>query len=156
MRFLLFVVLICLFGCSPSNSQAQTKSNTSTLQQSDVKQINGYIDNFFKKYKTEGSSNAIDYIFSTNKITVDADNLKSKLDSIKIALGSFTGYSLITEKSIANGLALRSYLVKHENHPLRFTFVFYKPRDIWVLYKFLYDAEAADELTQSAKIYLIN
>jgi len=155
MKSLLFVILICLCGCSSSNSQSQTKSQTS-LHQADIKEINSYIDNFFKKYKNEGSSKAIDYLFSTNKVTVDVDNLKSKLDSVKSVLGGFIGYSLITEKSIADGLVLRSYLVKHENHPIRFTLVFYKPRDSWVLYRFLYDAEVADELAQSAKIYLIN
>ncbi len=51
--------------------------------------------------------------------------IKNKLDSVKNVLGEFTGYKLITEKNVSDELVLRSYLVKHENHPIRFTIVFY-------------------------------
>ncbi|MGZ3814740.1 MAG: hypothetical protein ACXVA0_23610, partial [Mucilaginibacter sp.] len=102
-----------------------------------------------------GADKAIDYIFSLNKIPTDVGPIKIKLDSLKSILGGFTGYKLITEKNVADGLVLRSYLVKHENHPIRFTLVFYKPRNNWVIYKFLFDADIESELEQSGKFYFI-
>jgi hypothetical protein len=157
MRSFIFILLLAVCGCSSSNSQSAIKSNDIPLQQSDVKEINGFINNFFKVYKDEGSSKAVDYLFSTNKTTSKSQlyNIKNKLDSTQSVLGRFTGYRLITEKNISDGLVLFSYLVKHENHPVRFTFVFYKPINNWIIYKFLFDADVEDELEQSGKIYFI-
>lgn len=156
MKLLLFIYLfIGIIDCTSCSSQPQTKHDKTTIQQSDVKEAIGYINNFFDKYKNEGTKKAIDYIFSTNNAVVGLDNLKNKLDSIRMALGDFTGAEQITEKNVANGLVLFSYLVKHKNHPIRFTFIFYKPENNWCLYKFYFDTDIIDELQYSGKIYFI-
>jgi hypothetical protein len=101
---------------------------------------------------------AIDFIYKTNKfnfIPSQFDALTKKLDSLQGVLGNYTGYEQITEKKAANGLVLFSYLVKHEKHPLRFTFIFYKPKDHWLIYQFDFDADLIDELKQSEKIYFM-
>jgi len=157
MKTFLLILLICTIGCTSCNSQSQSNFDKTATQQPDVKEAIGYINTFFDKYKNQGSKSAIDYIFSkaNNGAIIGMDALKNKIDSLKLTLGSFTGYEKITEKNAANSLVLFSYLVKHENHPVRFTFVFYKPKDKWVLYKFLFDADVENELEYSSKIYFI-
>jgi hypothetical protein len=151
MKKLLFIIVIGLAGCSPS----QDKSENTEQQNADFKEPVGYINNFFLKYKKNGPSDAIDYIFSTNKSITGVNNLKNKLDSIKNELGAYTGYEQIAEKNVGNGLVLFAYLVKYENYPVRFTFVFYKPLNNWKLYKFLSDTDVESELEYSGKIYFL-
>ncbi len=113
------------------------------------------IDNFFKKYKEDGTSAAIDYLFGTNKLfanNAQISLLKQKLDSLRIALGPFNGRELIVQKTAAPSLVFYSYLVKHENQPLRFTFMFYKPKNDWVLYRFKFDDQIDSELEQAGRI----
>jgi len=155
-KVFLFLLLVGI-NYTSCNSGAQVNSDKTSAQQPDAKEAIGYINTFFDKYKHEGPKPAIDYIFSkSNGTTITGiDALKSKIDSLKSTLGSFSGYEQIIEKNAANSLVLFSYLVKHENHPLRFTFVFYKPKDNWVLYKFSVDAEVENELEYSGKIYFI-
>ncbi len=158
MKPLLFILLISILGCNSSSSQSQTKLEQPTMQQLNVTVAVNYIDTFFKKYKQEGTAKAIDYIFSFNPSLVNVSqltDLKSKLDSTRNLLGNFDSQELITQKSISNSLVLFSYLVKHEKQPIRFTFIFYKPKNDWTLYKFKFDDQADTELEEASKIYFI-
>lgn len=113
-----------------------------------------YLETFFKKYKTSSDS-AIDYLFSTNKLFNNQSQitlLKLKLDSLGAAIGKYEGRELISQKSAGTSLVIYSYLVKHENQPVRFIFMFYKPRDQWELYRFNYDDAMDLELIEAAKI----
>ena len=155
MKPFFFSVAICLIVCTSCNWQSQTQPTGSEPPHPDVKEAIGFINIFFDKYKNEGTSKAFDYIFSTNKTVNGLEALKSKIDSARVVLGDFTGFEKITEKDASNGLVLFSYLVKHKNQPIRFTFIFYKPQNNWILYKFNYDADVTDELINSGKIYFI-
>jgi len=113
-----------------------------------------YIETFFKKYKTSSDS-AIDYLFGTNKLFTNyaqINLLKSKLDSLEANIGKYEGRELISQKSAGTSLVIYSYLVKHENQPVRFIFMFYKPKDQWELYRFNYDDAMDVELIEAAKI----
>jgi len=113
-----------------------------------------YLENFFKKYKTSSDS-AIDYLFSTNKLFTNQAQinlLKSKLDSLGLSIGKYEGRELIAQKNAGTSLVIYSYLVKHENQPVRFIFMFYKPKDQWELYRFNYDDAMDLELIEAAKI----
>jgi len=158
MKSFLFILLICLTGCHSSNSQSQTTNLQGQFKEPDLKKVNEYISVFFKKYKENGSSQAIDYIFSSNKLLANItqlDDLKSKLDSTRRLIGDYYGQVLITEKNASTDLVLLTYLVKHEKLPIRFTFVFYKPNKNWVLFKFQYDDQIISELEEAGKIYFI-
>lgn len=112
------------------------------------------IDKFFKLYEKEGSGKAIKYIFKTNK-SIDSTKLVdliSKVDNIRASYGLYTGKELIVQKKASNSLVLYSYLVKHELDFLRFTFVFYKPKNDWILYRLNFDGSVADELESAAKL----
>jgi hypothetical protein len=113
------------------------------------------IEGFFKRYKTQGPDSAVDYLFSTNKYFSNPRGialLKAKLDSLHQSLGDFIGRELIVQKNASPSLVLYSYIVKHEIQPVRFTFIFYKPHNDWVFYRFLFDDQMDLELEDGAKI----
>ncbi len=113
------------------------------------------IDAFFKKYKDDGTGPAVDYLFATNKYftnTNGINQLKTKLDSLRSNIGAYLGKDLIVTKTASNSLVYYSYLVKHEIQPIRFTFMFYKPQNDWVLYRFKYDDQMDAELEEAGKI----
>jgi len=120
-----------------------------------IKGATSIIDQFFKKYKDDGTAVAIDYLFGTNKYFTNSagiSQLKSKLDSLRQGIGTYLGKDMIIQRSASNSLIFYSYLVKHEVQPLRFTFIFYKPQNDWVLYRFKYDDQMDAELEEAGKI----
>ncbi|WP_428328214.1 hypothetical protein [Mucilaginibacter sp.] len=120
-----------------------------------VKGATSLVDAFFKKYKDDGSGPAIDYIFGTNKYfsnSAGITQLKGHLDSLRQNIGAYLGKELIVQKNASNSLVLYSYLVKHEVQPIRITFMFYKPKNDWVLYRFKYDDQIDAELEEAGKI----
>ena len=146
-----FLFTAIIIGCA-FNAKAQT---TTPATQTVSKGAMSYIDVFFKKYKVSSDS-AIDYLFSTNKLFVhnsyQINQLKQKLDSLDFSIGKYLGKELISEKSATPSLVVYSFLVKHENQPVRFTFMFYKPENEWELYRFNYDDAMDLELMEAAKI----
>jgi len=113
------------------------------------------IDAFFKKYKDDGTGPAVDYLFGTNKYftnTGGISQLKVKLDSLRLTVGAYLGKELIAQRSASPSLYFYSILVKNEIQPLRFTFMFYKPKNDWVLYRFKYDDQMDTELEEAGKI----
>jgi hypothetical protein len=158
MKSFLFVILMCLVGCHSSNSQSQITNSKEQANGIDLTKVHESIEVFFKKYKEEGTSKAVDYIFSSNNLLASPDqldNLKNKLDSTRRFIGNYKGKVLITEKDASSDLVLLTYLVKHEKQPIRFSFIFYKPDTEWVLFKFQYDDQIISELEDSGKIYFI-
>jgi len=168
-RLFLLGVIVC--GCSfyakaqssalPAGAQQASGTGvktTTTAKQTPVAAAGAatYIDNFFKKYKDEGTGPAIDYIFGTNKLFANNNAqimlLKAKLDSLRQTVGEYIGKELIAQKSSSPSLVFYSYLAKHENQPVRFTFMFYKPHSEWVLYRFKYDDQMDSELEEAGKI----
>ena len=114
-------------------------------------------DKFFKTYE-KSPLEGVDYIFSTNKWMMDrnkdgVENIKTKLNSFIGLVGDYYGYEKITEKSVGESYRLVSYLVKYDRQPVRFTFVFYKPKDSWQVQNFQYDDGLDDELEESGKVY---
>lgn len=152
----LVIVVIILF-CHHFNTSAQTaaKPDAKPATAGAVKGTQSYIDGFFKRYKASPDS-AIDYIFGTNKLFVrnasQINVLKMKIDSLQLSLGKYTGKELISERSASPSLVIYSYLVKHEDQPIRFTFIFYKAQNDWALYRFNFDDSMDQEMFEAVKI----
>lgn len=155
------IVLTGIFFLFCSGVMAQTHANKPAAKPAPAKQVAGpksalqIIDVFFKKYKDEGADTAIDYLFATNKLLANLPQLsvlKAKLDSLPQSVGKYVGHELITQKSASPSLYFYSYLVKFENQPYRFTFMFYKPQNDWELYRFKYDDQIDSELEEAGKI----
>ena len=101
---------------------------------------------------------AVDYVFGTNSWMVERnkdgiENVKTQLTSFLGLVGDYYGYEKITEKSIGKSYKLVSYMLKYDRQPIRFTFVFYKPKDKWQVQNFKYDDNLDDELKESGKVY---
>lgn len=113
-----------------------------------------YIEAFFKAYDKQGTAKAVKDIFKSNKL-IDSTNLVgliTKMDSARNNLGQYTGKDLIMQRKASNSLILYSYLVKHEFDAIRLTFVFYKPKNEWVIYRLYFDNQVMDELQNSSVI----
>lgn len=113
---------------------------------------------FFELYATK-PMDAIDLIFADVKknkqinddITAIKKNLKVTIDQD----GEYYGYEPITEKGIGNTVKLLSYIVKYDRQPVRFVFVFYKPKDAWKIYTFQFNTNLDEELTNAAGVDLL-
>ena len=114
-------------------------------------------DEFFKTYE-KSPQNAVDYVFGTNKWMIDRnkdgiENVKTQLASFLGLVGDYYGYEKITEKSVGESYKLVSYMIKYDRQPVRFTFVFYRPKDKWQVQNFQYDDRLDDEIEESGKVY---
>ncbi|MGF7040975.1 hypothetical protein [Mucilaginibacter lappiensis] len=149
----LFVILACIF-CSNAFAQTPTATTTVKAPTAAITGVTTYIDKFFKTYEKDGTSRAIINIFKTNPL-VDSTSLKgliAKIDTTRGLIGMYIGKELIVQRKASNSLVLYSYLVKHEKQPVRFTFMFYKPKSDWVIYRLYFDDQVDNELEESAKI----
>ncbi len=113
---------------------------------------------FFKEFKENGSSVALDNLYNSNKwISRSGDaliQLKSQMEALnEDYVGKYYGEELMFQKKLTDSYVLLSYLVKYDRQPLRFTFHFYKPDDKWVIYSFKFDASIGEEIEESAKLY---
>jgi hypothetical protein len=142
MRKLLLLTCLGLFFCTIRvQAQQQTPADISKK--------------FFELYATK-PMDAIDYIFvdvKKNKqinddITAIKKNLKVTIDQD----GEYYGYELITEKGVGNNFKLLSYMVKYDKQPVRFIFIYYKPKDTWKIYTFQFNTNMDDELTNAAGV----
>jgi hypothetical protein len=160
-RATLVIGIVCLFGfvaTAQTKKPAAAKPTVAPLAAKPVaapKSVPAIIDAFFKKYKDKGADTAIDFLFGTNKLLANLPQLsvlKIKLDSLQFSAGKYVGHELIVQKSASPSLYFYSYLVKFENQPYRFTFMFYKPQNDWELYRFKYDDQMDAELEEAGKI----
>jgi hypothetical protein len=112
---------------------------------------------FFSIYG-ESPQNAVDYIFNTNKWMAEKnmegiENLKGQLNILLGQVGGYCGHEKITEKSLGESFKLISYMIKYDRQPVRFTFIFYKPKDNWEIQNFQFDDNLDDELEEAAKVF---
>ncbi|RVU01955.1 hypothetical protein EOD41_08360 [Mucilaginibacter limnophilus] len=140
-----FIILLtaALFG-SGAYAQAQTGG---------VVGAQTYAENFFKAYK-EDTRKAVFELFKTNP-RIDSGKLEDivkTIDKERKNIGDYHGKELITQKKASGSLVLYSYLVKHDVQPVRFTFMFYKPKNDWIIYRFYFDGNVDSELQDSAKL----
>ena len=104
---------------------------------------------FFEIYSAK-PMDALDFIFSGETTTKD---LRESITAIKKNLnatinidGAYNGYELITEKNVGGSLKLMSYMAKYDKQPVRFVFIYYKPKDTWQVYTFEFNTNLDDEL----------
>lgn len=116
------------------------------------------VEQFFIEFKEEGSSKALDNLYKQNKwISKSGDaviQLKNQIESLnEDYVGEYYGYELILEKKLGDSYILKSYIVKYDRQPIRFTFQFYKPNKEWRIHSFKYDGNIDNEIEEAAKLY---
>jgi len=113
------------------------------------------IDTFFKSYQKNEPVKALDELYShapwLKEKNENIENLKIKFAELKNRDGEYYGYELLNEKNIKNTFTIYTYLVKHDNSPLLFTFEFYKPNKDWIVYSFSYDYNFVGDMEKTTK-----
>ena len=115
------------------------------------------IKDFFTQFEQEGSQVALDNIYATNKwmaLNQEAiDQLKQQVAGLtEDYVGKYYGYELVAEKRLGKSFVLKSFMLRFDRQPIRFSFQFYKPNDTWVLHSFKFDGNLDDELEEAAKL----
>lgn len=145
MKRLFLLLCLALFVCAGKvKAQEQTPADISKK--------------FFELYATK-PMDAIDQLFADVKknkqvnddITAIKKNLKVTIDQD----GQYYGYEPLTEKGVGNTIKLLSYIVKYDKQPVRFVFVFYKPKDVWKIYTFQFNTNLDEELNNAAGVDLL-
>jgi hypothetical protein len=110
---------------------------------------------FFEIYAAK-PLDAIDYLFAdVKKIKQVSDDITAIKKNLKMTIdqdGANNGYELITEKNVGANLRLQSYMVKYDKQPVRFIFIYYRPKDVWKIYTFQFNTNMDEELTSAAGI----
>ncbi|PWF65606.1 hypothetical protein CCD93_23295 [Vibrio sp. T21] len=117
------------------------------------------IDKFFEIYESGKPIEAVDSIYSTSKWislkTDDVLNVKTQLQSLTSLIGEYQGKVKIGEVHVAERLYHISYLALYERQPVRFEFVFYKPKNDWMISGFSFDDEIDDQLKDFARAKIV-
>lgn len=138
-----FTLLSVFFFCATIvNAQTETKEPIS--------------ESFFKTFKKDPAQAYTD-LFKDNKWMkdkqADIETVKIKLKSFLDGLGQYYGYEFIIEKAAGKSYIYKSFLVKYERQPIRFSFLLYKPDTEWQIQNFTYDTNIESEIEEAAKAY---
>jgi len=68
-------------------------------------------------------------------------NVKFKVRESANLMGEYIGHELISEKTVGTSMKAAIHMVKYERQPLRFVFLFYKPKGGWMIYNFSFDED---------------
>jgi hypothetical protein len=92
------------------------------------------------------------YALSISKSDMDSleNQLLGQAETIKESYGDPIGYVLISRVNLKDTVLKTVYVVKYERHLIRWTFIFYKPYDSWILDFFNYDDSIEDLFTPRA------
>ena len=113
------------------------------------------LDNFFKVYQKEGAKAAVEniYTYSDSSMQQSRDYVRDTLFHTAEPLGGkYLGNELIAKKVITPSLVAYTYIVKYGLAPIRLTFMFYKPRDKWMLQHFSFDSNLFSEVYKATRI----
>jgi len=81
--------------------------------------------------------------YATNISKDDVDSLENQLlgqeGTIRQSYGDAIGSVLISRENLKDTILKVVYVVKYERHLIRWSFIFYKPYDSWILDYFNYD-----------------
>ncbi|AYL98558.1 hypothetical protein [Mucilaginibacter celer] len=147
----LFISALIIAGSAAAQTQPAA---TPTPAVAAAPGAQAHIDKFFKAYDKQSTARAVIEIFKTNK-NIDSTRLTGlivKIDSMRSIIGKYIGKDLIMQRKASNSLVLYSYLLKHELQPARITFMFYKPKNEWEIYRLYFDVDVDGELAESAKV----
>ncbi|MCH7401070.1 hypothetical protein ACFOUP_01805 [Belliella kenyensis] len=115
-------------------------------------------EHFFSLYESKSPKDALDFIFSTNPWIEEtqAQVVANNLTGFTKLLGSYQDRDAITKNSIGQNYLLYTFLVKYDRQPMRFTFIYYKPKDKWQLQEFKYDDNFQSEIMEASSTYRLS
>ena len=105
-------------------------------------EIKDKISAFFQRLETTEVRPAIETVIQGGTIgqnPTQVENLISQIQNSINIYGKVTGNIYVDSINIGDSLCKASYISKHLNYPLRWTFIFYKSTSNWVLINIEFD-----------------
>lgn len=115
------------------------------------------LEQFFKLYQAERKNRAVEQLYWFNRDRKDKSNdskiaaRQAKLKDASEALGLYYGHELLGTHQIGKRLIHVTYLLIHQEAPIRVEFEFYKPQEQWLLSDFQVDSALGSELKTLAR-----
>lgn len=100
------------------------------------------IENFFQQLQKGETQPAFEKMIQGSLIgrnTAQIQNLVNQFNNAVSLYGSVTGSEYVNTNMVGDSLCKTVYLSKNENHPLRWTFIFYKSTADWTLINIEFD-----------------
>lgn len=116
----------------------------------DEKRVREYCNSFIEYIVDEEIQKAFDliegqWIFSPSEIqSIEVQAIK-QLDLVKGRFGNILGYKMLKQEIVGDMFLKYTYIVKYENHIIRWIFIFYKSEDVWLLNTIRFD-DSIDKL----------
>jgi hypothetical protein len=113
------------------------------------------IDNFFKVYEKEGAKAAVDiiYTYGDSSMQQSKEFVRDTLASTAKSMGGkYLGSEMINKVGASSSLTAYTYLVKFTYAPMRITFIFYKPKDKWMVQHFSFDTNLFSEVYKATRL----
>ena len=132
------IVLVCLLFVVNSSMAAEKKFLST---KSEIKKL---CEDFMQKIVAGEVETAFDIIEPHFHIPEDELSML-KLQTVKQLglvgprFGKPIGYEFVKEESIKKTLLKYTFIEKFEEHAVRWIFIFYKPKEKWLLNSFLWD-----------------
>jgi hypothetical protein len=105
-------------------------------------EIKEKISAFFQRLETAEVRPAIEGVIQGGTIgqnPTQVENLISQIQNSVNIYGKVTGNIYVDSINIGDSLCKASYISKHVNYPLRWSFIFYKSTSSWVLINIEFD-----------------
>lgn len=103
---------------------------------------------FFNTYE-KSPNEALAVLFEDNPWLTQnpgaIDQVKVQLQGTLGIIGDYRGYEKISQMERGESLVKLVYFAKYDRQPLRFTFLFYRADDNWMIQNFLFDDKFWDD-----------
>lgn len=115
------------------------------------------LENFFQLYEAGRKANAVELVYLNNRDRNKVENFKHVGDKQKelteqsAALGTYYGFELLGKHEIGTRLKHFTYILYHEEGPMRLEFEYYKPHKKWLLTDLQIDVNLGQELKTLAR-----
>lgn len=141
---ILFTALLVLGSClfAAGSTLSDSKTSPALRTERDVRNLcENALSHIVEGDPAQGISMLRPYATGISKEDVDSleNQLLGQAGTIKQSYGEAIGYVLISEEDLSDTILKAVYVVKYERHLIRWTFIFYKPYDSWILDYFNYD-----------------
>ncbi|ACL70118.1 hypothetical protein [Halothermothrix orenii] len=110
----------------------------------DETEVREYCDTFVEYLIKEDTQNAFDliesqWLFVPSEIQAIELQTVKQLELVKERFGEILGYKMLKKELVDEMFLKYTYVIKYENHILRWIFIFYKPKESWLLNTFRFD-----------------
>lgn len=137
---LFFIIFSSLTAVIPQQDK-KTEVKVTGLEKKDLKKVSSDIVKLFYNDKINDGFNILakHWPISEKEISSIKTQMLNQLDVVNERFGRKIGYFLYDEQEAQDIFIRYTYIMKYENHIMRWVFTFYKPEDKWLINGFKWD-----------------